>query len=353
VALLVVAAWTLVALAWIPATILVTAHAGGPQVPWWFSALVVFAAFVPWMAATPLILWLGRRFPVIAPRAASGLAVQAVAALVLIPLLGLLGAVIGRTALAMVYTGGDLAWAATLQAGVIDALYSVPTYIAVVGVGQAIAWFELYRVRDRLLAGAQLRALRAQINPHFLFNALNGVSALGYRDPAMADQALARLSELLRSALVERPQEIPLRDEIAFLGQYLDLQALLTSGGVAAAWDVEADAWDAAVPSMLLQPLVENAVVHGLARRRGGGLLRLSAHRVGDVLTLELVNDGPDDDAARASEGAGLGLSNVRERLRALYSERQSLTFERAGDGRAAVRVTLPFRRLPTEGAAP
>jgi two-component system sensor histidine kinase AlgZ len=341
-----IGAWTLVALAWTPPTILVSRRAGGPLLPWWGTAATVFLAFMPWMAATPTILWLSRRWPVMAPRLAAGLAVQLVAGVCAIPMLAAAGATLTRLTLAVAI--GIPATAdgpAFFRAVLINGLYSVPTYIAVVCVGQSIAYFEHYRAREHMLAHAQLRALRAQLNPHFLFNALNGISALGYRDPALADQALTRLSELLRSALLEQPQEIMLKVEIVFMHQYLDLQNLLAARKITVELEVDTEAWTAAVPAMLLQPLVENAVLHGLASRKAGGRLRLSARRVGERLRLGLENDGPDPDAETAA-GGGLGQANVRERLKRLYGAAQTFEFTRSSQGVAIVTLELPFRAL-------
>jgi two-component system sensor histidine kinase AlgZ len=144
-------------------------------------------------------------------------------------------------------------------------LYAVPTDIAVAAIGQAVAYVDRYRGRERLLARAELRALEAQLNPHFLFNALNAISAIGYRDPALADRALSHLSDLLRLSLALRPQEIPLREEIGFVQGYVDLYSTIMPGQVSFDLAIEPSGWNAAVPAMLLQPIVENALVHGKA----------------------------------------------------------------------------------------
>jgi two-component system sensor histidine kinase AlgZ len=221
----------------------------------------------------------------------------------------------------------------------ITAFYSVPTYVAAVAVGQALAYFERYRLRERLLARAELRALKAQLNPHFLFNALNAISALGYRDPARADEAITKLAAMLRVSLKERGELIALKDEVAFVQDYLGLYALLLPGHVLLMIEVEPAAWEAAVPSMLLQPLVENALLHGLAALKEGRL-KITAKRDGACLKLELRNDAPKEVAP--SDGSGIGLSNTRERLRVLFGDEARLTFAR-GAVDAVVAVVLPF----------
>jgi len=326
------AAWLVVALAWTPPTLMIDRGAGHGLTPG-SVFLFVLLGFLPWMATTPLILWIGARFPIGEGRVLRALATQALAGLILLPAIALAGALLtsiafpGRTHPALVH------------AATISGFYAVPTYVAVAGIGQAIAYFRTWRTRERLLARAELRALEAQLNPHFLFNALNAVSALGYRDPALADRALTHLAELLRASLTERPQEIALADEVGFIRDYLDLYAIIMPGHVSLSWSVEPAAWRAAVPAMLLQPLIENALVHGLARLPSGGALSLTARRLGDRLQIAIANDAPEAGPA----GHGIGLANVRERLRVLHGDRAGLVFRRAAR-QALVEVELPWR---------
>lgn len=341
-ALVVVAAWTLVALAWTPPTILVqTAFGPAKTIVTDLQVFVsVLCSFVPWMAATPLILMLGRRYPLNEGRIAAPLAVHALAGIAIVPVTTALGVILGRLAIEGPSRAVPLN---ILSAVLITGFYSVPTYIAAVAVGQALAYFERYRTRERLLARAELRALEAQLNPHFLFNTLNAISALGYRDAGRADQALTRLAAILRTSLKERPELIPLKDEIAFIGDTLDLYALLMPHPTHFAIEVEPDAWGAAVPAMLLQPLVENALLHGIAKIDSSGSLVIAAKRQGDGLSLSLVNDAPRESAP--SSGAGIGLANTRERLRVLFGHEASLVFSRGAD-RAVVEIVLPYREV-------
>jgi two-component system, LytTR family, sensor histidine kinase AlgZ len=330
----VVGGWMLVVLAWTPATYLVEKASGwNPSVPYIF--LLVLLNFLPWMIATPIVFRLARRFPINEPRLRRHLLIQACAGVLLVPLLTMAGDPLKE--LFVVARQPPRALAATA----ITALYAVPTYIAVAGIGQALAYFDRYRTRERLLARAELRALEAQLNPHFLFNALNAISAIGYRDPALADRALSHLSELLRLALDPRPQEIPLRDEIGFVQGYLDLYSMIMPGQVSIDLSVEQSAWNAAVPTMLLQPLVENAIVHGIAKLTGGGHLSLAASRVSDRLRVVVGNDVPAD--THSSPGTGIGLGNLRERLRVMYGEAAHLVLERVAQ-QAIVVVELPYR---------
>lgn len=336
-AAIVAGAWMLVVLAWTPAGYLVETASG-----WRPSLLSIFfftlLNFLPWMIATPFILWLARRFPVAEHRVVRHLLVHAGAGVLLLPLL-----TIGALLLsALLFPARQpLQFQNIASSTTIRAFYAVPTYIAVAGIGQAVAYFDRYRTRERLLARAELRALEAQLNPHFLFNALNAISAIGYRDPALADRALNRLSELLRLALDPRPQEIPLREEIGFVQSYLDLYSTMMPGQISFDLCIEPSTWDAVVPTMLLQPLVENAIVHGIAKRTAGGHLSLAASGTSDRLRVVVGNDMPLDQVS--VPGTGIGLGNVRERLRVLYGEAAQLVLERVAQ-QATVVVELPYR---------
>ncbi len=339
-ALIVVAAWVLMAAAWTPPTVALQVT-GGPSaahVGFGFVFLFVLIGFVPWMALTPFILSLSRRFPLTETQVLRPLLALALICPVLTPLAVFAGYGL-NTILVTGFSGPG--WAAVLRAAYITSFYCVPFYVALVAVGQAIAYFERARLRERLLARAELRALQAQIQPHFLFNTLNAIAAVGYRDAARADAAMAQLSELLRTLLSERPQEIALKNELAFVQGYLDLYALLMPDRLQVELEVEPAVWQAMVPSMLLQPLVENAILHGVARRTQGGRISLAATAEGRFLVLSVRNDAADQGATAG--GAGTGLANVRERLRVLYGPAQSL--EIATGARTCVTLRLPLKQ--------
>jgi Histidine kinase len=338
----IVAAWTLVALAWTPPTIIVQQMMHDPQGAAAPAGvfLHVLLGFLPWMAVTPLILFLGRRFPISESNLLRPIAIHAMVGIMMVPAATLAGTLLATlVTLRGQMTAADIP--RILSAATITSFYSIPTFIAVAAIAQVYAYFERYRLRERHLARAQLKALQAQINPHFLFNTLNAISALGYRDPSRADAALSQLSELIRQALDDRPQTIPLKDEIVFAQAYVDLYVLLLGEALKVSFNIEGAAWNASVPTMLLQPLIENAIVHGISKCRDGGTISLCAGTAGDRLIVSLRNDAPA--AALPSNGTGIGLANVRERLCALYGEAQSLERSR-GDGTVTVKVSLPFR---------
>src|SRR5262245_57702765 len=181
---------------------------------------------------------------------------------------------------------------------------------------------ELAAGEARILAQqAQLAALRARLNPHFLYNALHSVGALVGRDPRRADQALERLGDLLRYVL-DAGDRVPFRREWAFIQDYLAFEQLRLGERLRVEADVEPAAGTILAPPLILQPLVENAVRHGLADRPDGGRISLGAHVEGGQLVLTVDDDGT---GALAGEGTGIGVSSVRERLRVLYGDAASV----------------------------
>lgn len=198
------------------------------------------------------------------------------------------------------------------------------------------------------LARAQLRNLRLQLQPHFLFNALNTISATMYEDPAAADEMLGGLAELLRSSLrTAQSDEVPLEEELALLGRYLDLMRARFGERLAVSMEIDPEAADALVPSLILQPLVENAIRHGNAERSGVGTIAVRARTEGGRLVLEVEDDGPGDARRNGHKtDSGIGLAATAERLQLLYGDQQTFSAGTAGDpGGFLARATLPLRR--------
>jgi two-component system LytT family sensor kinase len=195
------------------------------------------------------------------------------------------------------------------------------------------------------LAEARLEALRAQLNPHFLFNAMNSIAMLVRRnDNATAVTMIAGLSDLMRTFLDEHPpQEVSLRDELAFLDRYLAVERLRFQDRLRIRIETDPKALDGMVPNLVLQPLVENAIKHGISRRAAAGRLDIEARSANGTLTLTVRDDGPGVNGAGALTH-GIGLRNVRARLEHLYGAEQSLTLMEAPGGGALVTVTLPYR---------
>jgi signal transduction histidine kinase len=200
------------------------------------------------------------------------------------------------------------------------------------------------------LARAQLRNLRLQLQPHFLFNALNTISATMYQDPAAADEMLGGLADLLRSSLrTAQSDEVPLEEELAMLDRYLHLMRARFGERLAVSIELDPEAADALVPSLILQPLVENAIRHGNAERLGAGAIAVRARADGGRLVLEVEDDGPGDARSHGHRTAsGIGLAATAERLQLLYGDAQTFSAGTAGDRREGgflARATLPLRR--------
>ena len=332
--------WLLAAAAWTPAALLT-----GPEPSWTPAALAaaflqMLVHFAPWAASVPLFLALSRRYPIGVGRSWSATLVFAALAAVTVPLFTAAGVAAARLLLALAgAVPAAQAFAGFWQATLLTGLFALPTYVALVAIGQTIAWFERFRERERLLGEARSQALRAQVTPHFLFNALNAISALGYSDPARADRAMVQLAGLLRATL-DRPDFTTLRDEIALLVDLVELHRLLLGDRLSFDLDVAPEAWGARLPTLLLQPLVENALQHGIARLPGGGTLRLAAARGGNRLEVEVRNDAPP--AGGEADRSGIGLANVRGRLASAFGTGGTLDFTRS-ETEAVATVRLPW----------
>ncbi len=216
-----------------------------------------------------------------------------------------------------------------------------------------LGWTSYHRHREheleeaelhRQLVEARLDALRMQLNPHFLFNTLHTISALIHENPEAADRVVARLSELLRLSLDQsKAQEVPLHEELAFLNRYLEIEQIRFADRLRIERDIEPDTQDALVPFLILQPLVENAIRHGIEQREQPGRLSIGARHNNGQLELRVSDNGsglPDDDALRE----GIGLSNTRSRLRHLYGANHKLELHPAPGGGLQARIIIPYR---------
>ena len=228
-------------------------------------------------------------------------------------------------------------------------------YFAVLGAGVARDYFLRYQARlaetarlQALLTQARLDALRSQLNPHFLFNTLNAVSALVERDPRGVRRMIARLSNLLRYTLEESAeQEVPLTRELDLLSEYVELMQIRFQGKLNVAMHVDDGARGALVPSLILQPLVENAIKHGTSHLTGGavGEIEIRARRAADGLHLRVIDNGPGPGAAVASDGTGVGLSNTTARLRQMYGAAAGVTLRARPEGGTIAEIVMPFRQ--------
>src|SRR5262249_33703319 len=189
----------------------------------------------------------------------------------------------------------------------------------------------------------QLQLLKMQLQPHFLFNTLHTISALMHQDLHLADRMLARLAELLRMTLENvKKQEVPLRQEIDFLKPYLEIQQARLGDRLAVEMHVPPELLDALVPNLILQPLVENAIQHGIAPRSEGGRLEVRARRLDRALELQVCDNGPGLPGTNGYR-EGVGLSNTRARLQQLYGDGQHFQLSNRSQGGLQVQLTIPF----------
>jgi LytS/YehU family sensor histidine kinase len=192
------------------------------------------------------------------------------------------------------------------------------------------------------LAEARLGALRTQLNPHFLFNSLNALAVL-VREPntPAASRMLELLGDVLRQVLrTDQPHEIPLADELRFVEQYLAIEQVRFSDRLRVAWSIDEQARAALVPGFVLQPIVENAIKHGVAKRADAGRIEITARVVDSMLELAVRDDGV---GMAATQREGVGLSNTRERLRTLYGHDATVTIIAPPDGGTLVTLRLPL----------
>jgi len=222
-------------------------------------------------------------------------------------------------------------------------------YWGILGVRYIFGNYHKYRERElrasqleARLAQSQLQVLKMQLHPHFLFNTLNSISVLMTEDAAAANRTLVRLSDLLRMTLDDAgAQETSLKAEMDFLQGYLDIERTRFQDRLSVDVRIEPAAWDALVPTFLLQPLVENSIRHGISPHARPGLVEICARRDGDSLRLE-VRDNGGGVAANGSEG--VGIATTRARLQQLYGSSHRFEIRNAPEGGARVSVVIPFR---------
>jgi two-component sensor histidine kinase len=237
-------------------------------------------------------------------------------------------------------------------------------YGVVAGVFTALATGGLLREQEALAARAEalrvraeLRALRAQLNPHFLFNTLHSITALVRSDPRAAESALERFGMLMRHVLDthrEQRDEVPLPEELDFVRSYLALEKMRLADRLRVVEEIDGDALECYILTFSLQPLVENAVRHGLAPLPQGGTLRIAASITGDMLHLEVADDGAGAHAASAQSSDGVGLQVVRQRLAARFGNLARLEITSAPNEGFRVHIAMPvvLRPLPARVTA-
>jgi two-component system LytT family sensor kinase len=309
---------------------------------------ILFARLADWYTCavfTPLYFWLVRRYPIDRGHWPVSIPVH----LVTTSLFVVLKYVMYLEIMKQVDATRQRSLADTLAGSFI---FESIAFWCVLGVVHAIVFYERYR--DREIAAAQLQAqlsasqlesLSAQLHPHFLFNTLQGVSTLMHRDPQGADTMLNRLSELLRRTLHRgERQEVSLGEEMELLGYYVGIMQVRFGDRLVFESEIDPQVREGLVPHFILQPLVENALQHGVARRAGAGRVTVQGSRRGDSTVLTIRDDGPAREPGQGDVAEGIGLSNTRLRLERLYGSNQSLTMTPIVEGGMQVELVLPYR---------
>ena len=328
-----------------------TRLAGLTSMTVWRLALLNVSWWGLWAAMTPLVIWLSRRFRIERGRLRAAMAAHlpAVAGL---SVLHIAGMEVVQWWLAEFDGRGHAWWASLRRTAVLYFDWEMMTYWAVVGATHAHLYYVESRARavrtvqlEARLVQAQLSALQQQLSPHFLFNTLHSISALMHTDVAAAERMLMQLSDLLRTTLDHLGrQEVTLEEEVAALSKYLEIEQARFGERLAVRFDVQPDALHTLIPSLLLQPLVENAVKHGIGGRAGAGLIEIAARRDGDKLRLEVRDDGVGlSESALTALEKGIGVSTTRSRLQHLFGAGFRFEFHRLPRGLAVV-VALPWR---------
>jgi two-component sensor histidine kinase len=233
--------------------------------------------------------------------------------------------------------------------------WALMTYTTIVGLTYAHGYYREAHARtvksaqlETRLMEARLKTLEAELQPHFLFNTLHAISTLVHTNPDSADRMISRLSDLLRLTFDRSgAARVPLQEELEFLQKYLEIEQTRFQDRLTVRYHVDPDTLDAEVPRLILQPIVENAIKHGVSPRTGLGTIEVFAHRDGDNLWLEVGDNGVGlSGTARTQLHSGVGLANTRDRLECLYGDAQQLDFVEAETG-LTVRMRLPFQRAP------
>ena len=315
----------------------------------WSQALGInLTYYYLWMLATPLVVAMARRFRFDSGRWPLSLVAHIIASAILTAIQIL----IGEWFLTLIGVRDHTFWKQVSYSFITNAQSSLPTYWMILFVYLAFDFYVKYRDREvrtahlaAELSRAQLQALKMQLKPHFLFNTLNSISSLMYTDVEAADAMLARLSEFLRLTLDrELDQEITLEQELEFVRRYLEIEKIRFEDRLHVSVDIAEDAEGARVPSMALQPLIENAIHHGIAPRPDGGTIAITARRENAELHISIADDGVGEAGEGEPRRERVGLANTRARLDRLYGAAHRFTLTQAPAGGFIVDIVIPFR---------
>lgn len=351
-AVLVVAAWTVFA-AFLTSQMYLAYSRREMPIRWQRIFLVELIYAYIWAGLTPFILWLARRFPIERWNWVRSLMVHLGVSL----FIGFATRVLHDLMLfsLLADSGGSFSVSRLLMSVYFMTDYGVMIYWLILLISYAFDYQRRYRegeVRatrlEAQLAQAQLQALKMQLHPHFLFNTLHSISALVHKDPDAADKMIARLGDFLRLTLDNSgAQEVSLQQELEFLKCYLEIERIRFADRLTVQMDIEPQTLDARLPNLILQPIVENAIRHGISPRTGPGRIEIEARRLNGNLQVQVTDNGPGIPSA-SNTGAiikeGVGLANTQARLKQLYGNDHRLDLSNAAGGGLTVILEIPFR---------
>jgi sensor histidine kinase YesM len=304
-----------------------------------------------WLALTPLVIWFSRSFRIEGGQRLKSVTVHCLASLAFLLFQVFLFTVISTPFgwYSQLTPFSNRYFLLILNFTPSDVMF----YWGIVVIEHALDYYRKLQERElrasqleAQLAQSQLQVLKMQLHPHFLFNTLNAISALIRESPDEADEMVSRLGDLLRMTLETAGlQEVPFKKELEFLKHYLDIEQTRFQDRLKVELAIEPDTLDGLVPSMILQPLVENSVRHGVAPRPEGGCIKIKAWRDNSLLRLEVEDDGPGlgSDAPLKER---VGLTNTRARVSNLYGDEHGLKLRNAADGGLVVSLSIPFRTV-------
>lgn len=337
------------ALLFAPQTYLLN-YRGEDSLTWIESLASNLAVFYLWAFLTPLVWSLGKSLPIESPNQVLSFTI-----------LFILGFPIALLHLVLLQQTGQslLGWIKIYQSPIplshlVIAMgaSNIMIYWAIIIVSQADIYFRRYTEREQYLVKAQLQALKTQLHPHFLFNTLNAISELVYENREEAEKMVSRLGDLLRFSLKsEQTQEVTLRDELDFLRMYLEIQETLMQDRLKVIWRILPDTLDAFIPNMILQPLVENSIRHGIAPLISGGTIKIIATQEDKWLTIRICDNGVGINSKnKKTKQFGIGVSNTKKRLQHLYGKDCEFKFSPAETGRGTIAyLKIPFKQNKQE----
>lgn len=348
IALVIFGAYTALLLVNVPSFLYNNAQRQQPA-DWWTLTVDLVWGMYLWVFITPFILWAGNVFRVARPNLWRNVFIHLIVGV----LIGLIRPVIENFGLWVLEAGNpetlqsELFRAATYIRSITGAIVTYPT---VIGIQQAYLYFLESQARAFRLQQAELQMLKMQLHPHFFFNTLNAISALIHRSPKDADRMIVQLGDMFRNALKkDKTQEVSLKEELEFLEAFLQIHQTLMGKRLKIEWEIESQTLDALVPNLLLQPLAENAIQHGLAPLEAGGQVTISAEKQNGNLLLQVRDNGQGFVSENGNKNGGIGLSNTRARLESLYGKEQKFSINESPIGGVTVKIEIPFREQLTD----